>query len=183
MLISDEYRKLQRELHRRYDYGRGVDTPEVIGILRILHPVDRPARVLDYGCGQGSLRRAIERDERLAQMLTIWEYDPAVKGKEAVPDRPSHYVVCADVLEHIEPECLRDVLAHLAACTSETCIMVIATNPSKKVMADGRQAHICLMTAQEWLDVIQEHFEVGIFQDRTRQGRGLLVLGRPHVKA
>lgn len=182
-LITKDYLKLQRELHRRYDgqYGRGADAPEVLDLLRVLRPLDRPVRVLDYGCGNGALRRGIENDRKLAPFINVWEYDPAIKGKEAVPDRGSAFVVCADVLEHIEPDCLDAVLDHLVICTLEVCIMIIATNPSKKIMADGRQAHICLLTAEEWRARISERFLIGVFQDRTRAGKGLLVIGRPHA--
>ncbi len=184
-LITQEYLALQRDMHRRYegDYGRGVDVPEVLDLLRVLRPGDgRPVRVLDYGCGKGHLREGIEVDPKLREGLTIWEYDPAIKGKETVPDRGSHFVVCADVLEHIEPECIFDVIKHLAECTLDVCIMVIAMSPSKKIMKDGRQAHICLMTAAEWRYALSEHFLIGVFQDRTREGKGLLVIGRPHAQ-
>lgn len=183
-LITKEYLKLQRELHRRFegDYGRGADTPEVLDIIRVLRPPLTPARVLDYGCGNGSLKRAVEADAKLAPFLQVWEYDPAIKGKETPPDRGSAFVVCADVLEHIEPDCLDTVLAHLALCTLDVCIMIIATNPSKKIMADGRQAHICLLTAEEWRAKLSEQFLLGVFQDRTRAGKGVLAIGRPHAQ-
>lgn len=182
MLISTEYKALQRDLHRRFNYGYGADVPEIMQLLRVLRPVDRPIRLLDYGCGQGALKKAIEEDARMAPFIHVWEYDPAVKGKEAAPDRGSAFVVCADVLEHIEPELLDNVLKHLAECTIELCIMIIATNPSKKIMKDGRQAHICLLPAEEWHTELSKHFLLGMFHDRTKQGKGVLAIGRPHAQ-
>jgi 2-polyprenyl-3-methyl-5-hydroxy-6-metoxy-1,4-benzoquinol methylase len=181
-LITSEYVALQRDLHRRFNYGYGVDTPEVVDILRVLRPAHTPFRVLDYGCGQGSLKKALEADPKMQPYALVWEYDPAIKGKTEVPDRGSAFVVCADVLEHIEPECLPDVLKHLADCTLDTCIMIIATSPSNKVMKDGRQAHICLMTAAEWRAALSEHFLLGVFEDRTKRGKGILAIGRPHAQ-
>lgn len=182
-LITEEYRRLQRDLHRRYEYGQGGSVPEALGLLRALRPSDRPIRVLDYGAGLGALKRAIQEDRALNEAVQVWEYDPAVKGKDIPPDRGSHFVVCLDVLEHVEPECLHDVLAHMALCTTETCIMIIAMRPSYKIMKDGRQAHICLLTADEWRAAIEPHFQIALFWDRTRlESKDLLVLGGPHGK-
>jgi hypothetical protein len=181
-LITEGYRRLQRDLHRRYEYDIGNSVPEALQLVRVLRPSERPVRLLDYGSGRGTLKRAIEADPVLAEMIQVWEYDPTVKGCDIPPDRGSHFVACLNVLDHVEPECLDDVLAHMALCTLETCIMVISMRTSSRIMKDGRQAHICLLPAEEWRAALERHFTVGLFWDRTRTSGDLLVLGGPHAK-
>ena len=44
----------------------------------------------------------------------IKEYDPAIPGKDSLPE-PADIVVCSDVLEHIEPNYLLNVLVDFNA--------------------------------------------------------------------
>lgn len=41
------------------------------------------------------------------------------------------------VLEHIEPECLEQVLDHLQRLTRKIALLNIVTRPANKVLADG----------------------------------------------
>jgi len=169
MLISEPYRALQADLHARFDYGHGGDAAECAEIVRGL----APSSVLDYGCGQGHLARLLEGIE-------VEEYDPAIPGKQDEPGK-ADVVVCADVLEHIEPELLGNVLLHLYACTRRHIVLVIATGPSRKVMADGRTAHLIVRPADWWHSRLSGLFELDRFEDRSVAGRGVLAVCRPRV--
>src|SRR5690606_27925151 len=103
-LITPEYLALNAELHRRVrTYGTGGHkwAPHVRRIVA----ATGAKSVLDYGCGKGTLRRALRG-------VKVHEYDPAVPGKETLP-RSAGVVVCTDVMEHVEPECTEAVIAHL----------------------------------------------------------------------
>lgn len=144
--ISTPYLDLQRELHQRPEgYGgkgkRWVDT-----VLAICRHFDAWS-VLDYGCGQGTLAQAL-RDQRVSG-LRIDEYDPAVKGKSS-PPAFADVVTCTDVLEHIEPDRLDAVLAHLQMLTRKAALLVISLEPANKVLADGRNAHLIVKPAAWW---------------------------------
>lgn len=169
MLISEKYQALQEDLHKRYNYGRGVDSEECSKIVQTLISTDKT--VLDYGCGQGHLKSHL-------QPYHVNEYDPCIEGKRAEPEA-SDVVVCADVLEHIEPELLENVLAHIASLSKRFVILVIATNPSNKVMLDGRTAHLIVEGPAWWRQRLLKHFVLEKFEDRTAQGKGLLIVGRP----
>ena len=167
MLITESYRSLQVDLHARYDYGVGLNVRECAEIAKSFNP----ETVLDYGCGQGHLARLLTDVE-------IEEYDPAIEGKDEEPAR-ADVVVCSDVLEHIEPECLDDVLLHLRALTRNRAILVIATGPSRKIMADGRQAHLIIQDAGFWFLKLTGLFEFERFEDRSHIGKGLLIVVKP----
>jgi 2-polyprenyl-3-methyl-5-hydroxy-6-metoxy-1,4-benzoquinol methylase len=146
MLISDEYRELNRKLHNREDYGaigaRHADA--IVDLARM----SKSVRVLDYGCGKGTLKKALRATE-----LLIDEYDPAVEGKDSPPES-AEIVVCTDVLEHIEPECLEDVLDHLERLTEKAVYLTVSTVRAAKFLEDGRNAHLIQEGYDWWLPKI-----------------------------
>ncbi|MBC2651533.1 class I SAM-dependent methyltransferase [Novosphingobium aerophilum] len=149
MLITQSYRALNRALHAGGQFGLYGDkwADQISGLVERYGAVS----ILDYGCGQGSLGRALGPIVR--------EYDPAISGKDGAPV-PADLVVCTDVLEHIEPECLPDVLAHLYALSRTACFVVIATRPAQKLLADGRNAHLIVEDDDFWRERLLEHFTV-----------------------
>lgn len=169
MRISDNYLDLQKQLHATGTYGRGVDVPECMRHIRAC--IQTGETLLDYGCGQGHLGRACAD-----WGLPIFEYDPAIPGKDKLP-APADIVVCADVLEHVEPECLDAVLNHLQALTRKILIAVIATRPAAKTLADGRNAHVLLLEPKEWFDHLVKRFDMLQWADRHVIGRGVLFIG------
>jgi uncharacterized Rossmann fold enzyme len=150
-LISSEYQSLNRQLHREnlaYGVGGGKHADTVIRLADQLNSKS----VLDYGCGKGYLAKAIP--------FPIWEYDPAVPGKEGSP-RPADIVVCTDVLEHVEPEKLGDVLTDLKRCVKVVGYFVINTGPAQKTLADGRNTHLIQKPEDWWRKVLGKFFTVG----------------------
>jgi hypothetical protein len=166
MLITREYLALQRDLHTRFNYGYGADSVECAQLIRDMRDV---SSVLDYGCGRGSLGRLINQD------FDVREYDPCIEGKDGLP-KPADVVVCADVLEHIEPDCLESVLKHLKHLVLNKLILVIATKPSSKIMSNGQQAHLLVKPSFWWTEKIARHFEILFREDRSEQGRGILMI-------
>lgn len=162
MLISEEYRELNRELHKHGNYG--VSGHKWAASAHALAIKCEAKTVLDYGCGQGLLGRAMRSMNRpdvrydenglpcVHPMMPyqVIEYDPAISGKETKPDS-ADIVVCGDVLEHVEPECLDEVLSDIAQTAKKAVLLVVATRPAKKTLADGRNAHLIVQPARWWL--------------------------------
>lgn len=150
-LISEEYRQLNAQLHAdnlAYGVGGGKHAKTVEKLCASL----KTTSVLDYGCGKGYLAKELP--------FPIWEYDPAIPSKSDTP-RPADIVVCADVLEHIEPERIEYVLDDLRRCTRKVGYFVIHTGPSAKSLADGRNAHILQQTRSWWEEKLGMFFEIG----------------------
>lgn len=168
-LISAEYRELNYRLHREnlaYGIGGGrhADTVE-----KLAKSVGSQS-VLDYGCGKGYLAKELN--------FPIWEYDPAIPGKDESP-RPSDIVVCTDVLEHIEPEKIDDVLYDIKRCLKKVGYLIINTGPAHKTLPDGRNTHLLQRDKQWWTERLQRYFTVGkVFQ----VGAELHVIVGPKVK-
>jgi hypothetical protein len=51
-------------------------------------------------------------------------------------------VACIDVLEHIEPKLLENVLDDLQRVTREIGFFTVSTVLAEKTLADGRNAHL-----------------------------------------
>jgi uncharacterized Rossmann fold enzyme len=163
MLISPEYVELNAELHRTnaaYGVGGAKHAETVLNLAEGIHA----RSVLDYGCGKGELGKALP--------FGICEYDPAIPGKQD-PPRPADLVVCTDVLEHVEPAMLNDVLNDLRRCTLKVGYFVIHTGPAQKTLPDGRNTHLSQHPRAWWEQKLAKGFQVGKI---TEQGPELYVV-------
>lgn len=170
MLISPEYAELNRQLHlSRVVYGCSgmhyVDDAKVV--------IDRYGceSVLDYGCGKGTFKLAL----KTICDIPVHEYDPAIKGKDGPPE-PADLVVCTDVMEHIEPDCLDAVLHHMCSLAKKAVFLQIATREATKCLPDGRNAHLIVQEARWWFDKIAPLVRI---EEARADGRELLLIGVP----
>ena len=158
LLISPEYQKLNRQLHVKFPtYGMSG--------YRWANKVLRLAReynckeILDYGCGKGSLRIALHT-MKVEGIPGIIEYDPAISSIADPKLDPVDFVVCLDVLEHVEPDCILNVLDHLAFLTRKVLFATVATRPAKKNLLDGRNAHLIVEDWEWWEPLFSKRFKV-----------------------
>lgn len=105
---------------------------------------------LDYGCGRGTLKA------HLGPKWDVREYDPGVEGKDALPE-PADIVVATDVLEHIEPDRLSNVLQHIRGLARLGVFLNISLKPAREVLADGRNAHLIVKPHTWWLKTLTDH--------------------------
>lgn len=142
-LISPEYRAQQRALHMMPEGYGGKGARWAATVAAICRDVDAYS-VLDYGCGQGSLGRALA-----SRGIVCRDYDPAIPGKDGPPSF-ADVIVCTDVLEHVEPERVGAVLQHIGQLARRAIFVVVCLRPSNKVLPDGRNAHILLQSRSWW---------------------------------
>jgi hypothetical protein len=157
-LISEEYRALQQELHRNPGYGVAS-----VGYAPLVADVIKArgyTELLDYGAGKGRLGETLK--QLLSPAPTVHHYDPAIPQWSA-PPRPCACVACIDVLEHIEPELLPNVLDDLQRVTADYGIFTVATGPAQKVLKDGRNAHLIQQPPAWWLPQFLQRFELVAF--------------------
>jgi 6-hydroxymethylpterin diphosphokinase MptE-like protein/methyltransferase family protein len=153
LLLSETYREQNRRLHEsRSDYGTSGDKWAAI-ILQAITEGDYKS-ILDYGSGKGRLAEALARSGH-----AVAEYDPAILGKDAPPE-PAELVICGDVLEHIEPECLDEVIADLRRLAKRKLIVIIDMLPSDKLLPDGRNTHLIVEDAAWWGAKFSATFDV-----------------------
>lgn len=163
-LISPNYLREQEKLHaapRGYGGGGRKWAYLVAQLAAEAAPIDA---ILDYGAGQNTLAEALTK-----RGLRTRSYDPAVPYLSK-PPKVTDFVTVTDVLEHIEPDRLAAVLAHLKAVTRKQLFVVIGLLPTDKTLSDGRQAHICLHDRAWWLETMGRYFTlVRTFDDLQPQ--------------
>lgn len=163
-MLSDEYRKTLEQMHAGAAWGtKGFHyAGEVLGFFQALqldHGIDQVRTILDYGCGQGTLAAALE--PMVGEALEIRQYDPGIPAHAAAP-APADLVVSTDVLEHIEPEHIDAVIAHIGSLAIAGIFLHIATTPAKRSLPDGRNAHLIVERPAWWMH------KLGAIGDRWR---------------
>ena len=161
-LCSKEYQDVLNSTHRMFNmkWGGGGNRHAQI-VMEFANQLEAWS-ILDYGCGRGSLRTAVP--------WSVVEYDPGIPGKSFLPE-PADLVVCTDVLEHVEPEKVGNVLQHLRSLTLKGAFFVIALSPAHQILTDGRNAHLSLHPPTWWLqeleaagfEIVKSQLKKGLF--------------------
>lgn len=170
-VISEDYRRQQQELHQNPNYG--VASLGFAPIIQQLIAQFDAKSLSDYGAGKQNLRKALEA---AGVSLDYRPYDPAFP--EYGQARPADLVCCIDVLEHIEPEYLDNVLDELKALVVARGFLSIHTGPAMKVLSDGRNAHLIQKPSSWWLPKLCERFEIDHLQGAAG---GFFVLVTPRA--
>jgi len=118
------------------------------------------SHLLDYGCGSNLSLRETLKPER---PITYQCYDPGVPEYSEAPV-PAELVTCIDVLEHIEPMYLEDVLDHLEDLAEVALFASVHMGPAGKVLEDGRNAHLTQEPPAWWLPKFLKRFDLQTFQ-------------------
>jgi 2-polyprenyl-3-methyl-5-hydroxy-6-metoxy-1,4-benzoquinol methylase len=116
-----------------------------------------PASVLDFGCGRSDLVAHFWNEGR----RRIAKYDPAIPQFASLPHGNFDLAICTDVMEHIPMASVDNVLAEIRRAASNA-IFTISLRPARAKLPDGRNAHVTLLTAKEWLRWIKSVFGAAI---------------------
>ena len=171
--ISQDYRRLQTELHRDPTYGVSSLTfaPAVADLIRQTNV----RSVCDYGAGKKNLLVGLNKAGITPQ--DYFPYDPVFP--DYGPPRPAELVCCIDVLEHIELDKLDNVLGELKSLVTRLGFLTIHMGPAEKVMADGRNAHLIQEPSSWWLPRICRYFEVLQLQCMPLEGQHIwMIVGK-----
>jgi hypothetical protein len=143
-LITEAYRALNAELHQTSaDFGKGG--AKVAQYLDELTEKYKTQDVLDYGCGKGRLKLV---------RPYVKNYDPCVPEFSDLP-APADIVICRDVMEHVEYECIDEVLDHISVLARKAVYFNIGTRPAGKCLPDGRNTHISLHPVEWWREKLE----------------------------
>jgi len=67
-------------------------------------------------------------------------------------------VICVDVLEHIEPDKLDNVLDHIASKTNKIFYFKVCLLPSFNSFEDGTNLHLIVEPKEFWLEKLSKYF-------------------------
>ena len=118
--------------------------------------------LLDYGCGHNL---SLKKNLKPTRSFKYQAYDPGVPEYAGDPE-PADLVVSIDVLEHIEPDLIDNVLDHLEYLTKKVLFCTVHTGPAGKILPDGRNAHLIQKPAEWWIPKFTERFHMQGFHAR-----------------
>jgi hypothetical protein len=173
--ISNEYLQQQIQLHMNPNYG--VASLHFAPIIAKIINANNFSSLTDYGSGKNRLATAL-RD--LGVNLPVYQpYDPAFP-EYGLP-KAGDLVCCVDVLEHIEPDRIDLVIAHLHSLTLKAGFFSIHSGPAAKTLSDGRNAHLTQMPTSFWLPKLGNFFEIQLLNQHNLMGKGFWVIAIPRV--
>ena len=171
MLITDDYRQAQKDLHRDPNYGTA--SVQYAPLVSKLINQFNVQELLDYGAGKLRLLKTIAENKLVDHKFRYIPYEPADDRYSERP-RPCEMVACIDVLEHVEPDLIDNVLDELKRLVGEVGFFTVHCGPAKKVLPDGRNAHLIQEGMDWWLPKFMARFDIQTVQ-KTPGGFWLLV--------
>lgn len=166
-LISDDWLEQNRRLHASGSKF-GQRGHRHLPLVETLMQRYRCSTALDYGCGKAMLSKVAK--------FAVWNYDPAIPEYADDPD-PCDFLVCTDVLEHIERDRLENVLIHMYSKMKVAGLLVINTRSDRsKLMPDGRNPHLIVEGESWWLGQLDKVFKV---ERHWMQSHHLYVICKP----
>ena len=135
--------------------------------------------LLDYGCGANV---NLSKHIKIKNKISYQAYDPGVP-RFSKPAFPAQLVCCIDVLEHIEPDCLDDVLDDLCRVTEAVGFFTVYTGPAQKVLSDGRNAHLIQQPAEWWLPKLWSRFDLQSFQVTGENSFYVVCFAKPRIES
>ena len=164
--ISEDYLKLQKELHLNPDYG--IASLEFAPLVAQLAKQANIQSISDYGAGKKRLLEGLVNNG--FHPKHYYPFDPAFP--EYGEPKSADLVCCIDVLEHIEITKLDLVLDELASITTGLGFFSVHMGPAGKILSDGRNAHLIQKPTSWWLPKLCQHFNILELQQHQVFGTG-----------
>ena len=142
---------MQAKLHENPEYGIASTyfAPIVDDVIQSFSIKS----LLDYGAGKCRLKDSIKSE------VNYTPYEPSNPLWSQTPE-PCEFVTCIDVLEHIEPELLDNVLDDLQRVVDKYGLFTIHTGPAVKILPDGRNAHLIQQPLEWWNKHLNTRFTI-----------------------
>ncbi len=151
-MITEEYRTELLAMHESLEWGTTGGVYSGDTVVEFIKSYPEIKTILDYGCGEGSLKKHVEDAGMTHLEWTL--YDPGVVEFSERPIGPFDLVVTTDVLEHVEESMLDAVLDDLSELTGKYLFNEIACYFARTAFASGpykgQDLHINLKLPDHW---------------------------------
>ena len=144
-LYSQNYLRQLENVHNTTTKGFGNKIKKIKAFETCMEKW-KPQSLLDYGCGKGAMLQQLRQKYPFLHCLG---YDPAVSIYSQKPKQKFDVVFCNDVLEHVEPLYLDNVLQFIEHHSKKYVWLRIDTQPANKILSDGRNAHL-IIENEDW---------------------------------
>ena len=153
-LFSEEYQQELIAKHNKKGWGGAVQGKG--GTINTYMELSRAKSVLDYGAGSSAFRKEIEV-QFPKYKYTIHEYEP---GRVELSNDPPvcDASICFDVMEHIEPEYVDNVIKHIYDKTNYWTFQDICLKASYNYFPSGKNLHLTVKPAEWWIEKLKDHW-------------------------
>lgn len=158
------YAKMYRPLHdenpKWFSGWIGIET--AMNIDSLVRSTNAK-RLLDYGSGRGYQYLRDRVHEAWGGILPYC-YDIGVRQLSDKPEGTFDGVLCTDVMEHIDPDDVIEVLGEIFGYVRKGGFVYfeICCRPAFKLLASGENVHLTVREPDWWRSVILEHKPKGI---------------------
>ena len=146
--LSTEYLEQLKKLHSTSSFGSGKGLPkDVVDLIN-----NDTKSILDFGSGKGYTSEWIKNTY---PNINLYTYDPVTSPIQLPTEVDITY--SSDVLEHVEPAHIDQTLDTLFSITKKYQYHLIACHPAKKLLSDGRNAHLIVESPEWWKNKLQKY--------------------------
>ena len=154
-LATDIYKNQLYEQHiENKNWGQGSSLTKLKYFKEFLEE-NQCKTIIDYGCGKSNFKGFIEKDYD----YKVTEYDIGIAGKDTL-DEAADFIVCVDLLEHVEPDCLDNVLRHIQKYTLKGMFFSICKVKSHSSLKDGTNMHRIINDEDWWYSKVLQYFKL-----------------------
>ena len=169
-LYSEHYQNQLRKLHQlKPSFGSA-------GKYKGLNEwIDKwtPQSLTDYGCGKGNVMNEIGKRYPTCHLQG---YDPGVVEYNQIPKFATDLLMCTDVLEHIEPKMIDNVLQHIDTLFKKSAFLLIDTREAIKKLPDGRNAHLIIEGKDWWTEKVTKNIGGNVVVNAFQKQQKLLMV-------
>jgi 2-polyprenyl-3-methyl-5-hydroxy-6-metoxy-1,4-benzoquinol methylase len=152
-MISADYKEQLQTMAARHQFKEKL--PKYHLVQDFLKD-ESPKSLIDFGCAHGAMINRIKND--FPDILIVDGYDPGVIEYEKFPQQQYDCLVSNDVIEHIEPRYLDSTLIAMNTLFTKSAWLIVACYPAKKILPDGRNAHLSVHEPDWWIEKIKKTF-------------------------
>lgn len=150
-----------------YDGGYPIGNP--MGLV-MKFGIPRIRKAIDLGCGRASLSRFFSDYTGVDVSSSVININKTKNTNGTYHHLSLHdlkklyeevydVAICADVMEHIPPDRIDDVLSSISALNCNEFHFGISTRPSVILDNEGNNLHLTVLPAEEWESIFQKHFD------------------------
>jgi|AACY02.5.fsa_nt_gi hypothetical protein len=140
--------------HLRNDKFKGYSLKNNLKFINNIIKKNNINSLIDYGCGKAMYYSDYPFEKK---NLDIFLYDPYFIKYKKLPKKKYELLICTDVMEHIQKHEIEESLIKMDNYSIKNLYFSICTRPAKKILPDGQNAHVTLMSKQAWIAIIKKN--------------------------
>mgnify|MGYP003137373477 FL=1 len=134
--------------------------------------------ILDYGSGKAKFHKLLFNNLKTPGAplnINIVAYDPGYEPFSTKPTGRFDFVMCIDVMEHVQEDKVEEVLADIFNFADDV-FLAISCYPATQTLLNGKNAHYTIKEPQWWKEKLKPYDGkyTAVFQTRPEKGESII---------